>query len=126
MNGQQSAQGKAQMASHLLGMQCIVETQTANGADVLWGERRQQQPDVGNLIGDLMLPKNSADHDPGLLGLGDVRHALWQDGIPVVGPAVLGQEADKSLLRSAARSAARVSTESMAREAYGECGRHGG
>lgn len=78
-------------------MQGVVEAQTPNCLDVLERERRQQQAHVGHLVRHLMLPEDVAGDDPGPLRLGDVRHALRQDGISVVYLAISSEEADQSL-----------------------------
>lgn len=46
-----------------------------------------------------MATENVAGDDAGLLGFADVRNASGQDGIAIVGAAVLCEEADETLLR---------------------------
>ena len=79
-------------------MLLVVHPQAPDSPDIFRRQRSQQQSDIGHLVSDLMLPKDIAGDDAGLLSLADVRFTQRQDGIAVVRPAVLGQEADESLV----------------------------
>lgn len=68
----------------------VVETQTPHRADVLKRQRRQQKPDVGHAVRHVVLAEDVARDDAGLLGLANVGDATGQDGVAVVGAAVLG------------------------------------
>lgn len=78
-------------------MEGVVQAQTPHCADVAGRKRRQQEADVDDLVAHVVFPKDVASDDAGALGLGDVAHALGQNGVSIVGAAVLGQEAYKSL-----------------------------
>lgn len=78
-------------------MLLVVETQAADGADVLRGQGGKQQADVGHLVGYGVRAKDVAGDETGLLGGPDVGDALGEDGVAVVGAAVAGEEADETL-----------------------------
>jgi len=105
-------------------MQGVIQSQAPHGPDVVRGQRREEKPDVGDLVGHIMLAEDIALDDVRLGRFGDVRDAPGQDGITVVSAAILGQKADESL------GGARVSTACQivrrageSTSAYGE-GRH--
>ncbi len=75
----------------------VVEPEAPHRPDILRGQRRQEEPDVGHLVRHLVPAEDVPGDDVGVPGLGDVRHAPGQDGIAVVGASVLGEEADKTL-----------------------------
>jgi hypothetical protein len=75
----------------------VVQTQASHSLDILDGEGRKQQPDVRNLVGDLMGPENIPGHDPSLSRLGDVGNALRQNGIAIVHLTVPGEESHEPL-----------------------------
>jgi hypothetical protein len=75
----------------------VVQPQTPHRPDIFRGQGGQERPDVGNLVGNIVLAKDVAGDDAGLAGLADVADAARQDGISVVGAAVPGQEADEAL-----------------------------
>lgn len=81
----------------LLGMESVVEAKASHGADVGEGERRQQRTDGNDLICDFVLAEDITRNNASRLCLGDVAHALTEDGIAVVSLAVFGQEADEAL-----------------------------
>jgi hypothetical protein len=75
----------------------VVQPQAAHRPHVLGGEGRQQQADIGDLVGDMVLAEDVALDDAGLAGLADVGDAAREDGVAVVGAAVPGEEADEAL-----------------------------
>lgn len=75
----------------------VVQAQAPHGSDLLRRQRTQEQADVGDVVGHIVLAEDVAGDDPGLLCLPDVRDAPGQDGVAVVGAAVLCQEADQAL-----------------------------
>lgn len=78
-------------------MSSVVQTQTPHGPDILGGQGCQEQADVGDLVGHIVLAKDVALHNTSLASLGNVGDAPREDGVAVVGAAVPGQEADKAL-----------------------------
>lgn len=78
-------------------MLLVVQSQAPNSPDLLWCKGAQEQPDVNNIVRHIMLAKDVTRDDAGLLCLSYIRHALWQDGISIVGAAVLCKETDESL-----------------------------
>lgn len=78
-------------------MQLVVQSETANSADILERQRGQEVTNIGNLICNMMLSEYIALHNASLLGLADIIDALWEDGIAVVSTAISRQEANKSL-----------------------------
>lgn len=79
-------------------MQRVVQAEAPDRLDVLQRQGREEQPDIGDVVGDLVLAEDVPLDDARLLGLGDVGHAGGQDRIAVVDPAIPGEEADESLL----------------------------
>lgn len=75
----------------------IVQAQASNGPDMLGRQRGEKHADVGDLVRHLVAAENITADDTSLLGLSNVSRAAWQDGISIVGAAVLGQEPDQSL-----------------------------
>lgn len=75
----------------------VVQAETSHRPHVLGGQGRQERPDVGYVVGDVVLAKDVALDDAGLAGLADVGDAAREDGVAVVGPAIPGQEADEAL-----------------------------
>lgn len=61
------------------------------------GQRRQEEADVGDLVGDIVLAKDVTLNNACLACFGDVGDASRENGIAVVGAAVPGQEADEAL-----------------------------
>lgn len=86
-------------------MLLVVHAKAAHRPDILECQGRQQQPDVGHLVRDLVLSKDVPSDDARLLGLADVGLARRQDGIAVICAAILGQEADQSLREVSVRGA---------------------
>jgi hypothetical protein len=86
----------------------VVQAETAHRPDVFGGQGRQQQADVGDLVGHVVLAEDVALDDAGLAGLADVGDAAREDGIAVVGAAVAGQEADEALPAASVHESARV------------------
>jgi hypothetical protein len=82
---------------YLLSMFCVVQAETPHGSNVLRSQRSQQKADIDNIVTNIMLAKDIASNDLGLLGLTDVGHAARENSISVVCSAVLGQKADESL-----------------------------
>lgn len=76
----------------------IVEAEASYSLDVLGRQRRQQEPDVGDVFCDVVPSKDVARHDPGLPRLGDVSDAAWENCISVVRLAIPGKEANESLV----------------------------
>lgn len=85
------------MRADLLGVVSIVETETPHRLDVLRGQRRQQQANVGDVIRHVVSSKDVASDDASLSSLCDVRNASGQDRIAVVSLAIAGQEANEPL-----------------------------
>jgi hypothetical protein len=75
----------------------IVQSEAPNRTNVFQGQRGQQKPDIGDAVRDIMFSEDIPSHDFGLLGLTNVCHSTWEDGISIIGPAILGQEPDESL-----------------------------
>lgn len=78
-------------------MQGVIQSQASDGAYVGLGQRRQQRADTDDLVRHLVFAKDVASDDACLLGFGNVADSVAEDGIAVVGLAVLGQEADEPL-----------------------------
>ena len=50
-----------------------------------------------NLLGDFVLPEDIAGDYVRLLRFGDIADALGEDGVAIIGLAVVGEEADEAL-----------------------------
>jgi len=74
-------------------MLLIVEPKTADRPDLVESQRRQQQPDVGDLVRHLVLAEDVAGDDARFLSLSNVRLAFGQDGVARQHLVRLGQEA---------------------------------
>lgn len=61
---------------------------------MLLRQRAEQEADVGDRICHVVSAKDVALDDAGLPGLRNVAHALGENGVTVIGAAILGQEAD--------------------------------
>jgi hypothetical protein len=83
--------------THLVGMLLVVQAQASDGLDILRGQGSEEEADVRDLVCNFMLPKDGALDNSGLLGLGNIRHALWKNCISIVGLAISGQESHESL-----------------------------
>ena len=75
----------------------VVQAQAADGASVFWGERGEEESDVGDLVGEGVGAEDVAADDAGAGSLGEVGDIGWEDGVAVVGAAVAGEEADEAL-----------------------------
>lgn len=75
----------------------VVESQAAHGAGVFWSERGEQQPDVGDVVAEMVRAEDVAMDDARLLRLGEVGAAGGEDSVAVVGAAVAGEETDETL-----------------------------
>lgn len=78
-------------------MERIVQAKTPDCLHIFRCQRCQEQPHIGDLVCDLVLPEYIAGHDACLLGPGDIGYALRQNRISVVDSAIFGEEADESL-----------------------------
>lgn len=85
------------MDTYLFCVERVVQTKTPDGLHVFQCQRCQEQPDISNLVCNLMLSEDIPGHDARLLGLGDVGYALRQNRIAIVDLAISGEEADESL-----------------------------
>jgi hypothetical protein len=70
-------------SSYLFRVLCVVQAQTSNGLDIFKRKRRQEQPDIFDLVCHLMVGKDVAKNDSCLSCLSYVRNPLGQDGIAV-------------------------------------------
>lgn len=75
----------------------VVEADAANRAHVRGRERREEQANVGYLVGDMVLAKDVAMDDSGGFGARDVGDAAREDGVAVVGSSVAGEESNEAL-----------------------------
>lgn len=78
-------------------MLSVVQAQAPDRLDVLGRERTEKQSDVGDILRDVVFAKDVAGDHPGLPRSANIRGTPGQDGISVVGPAVLCEEADQAL-----------------------------
>jgi len=81
----------------------VVEAQAAHRADVRGRQRREQQPDVDDLVRDAVRAEDVPRDDARPRRLGDVGAAARQDGVAVVRAAVPGEEADEALVMGGQR-----------------------
>jgi hypothetical protein len=75
----------------------VVQPKTPHRPDVFGGKGRKQHADVGHLVRHLVVAKDVAFDDPGGLDLGDVGHAMGEDGVAIICTAIAGEEANQSL-----------------------------
>lgn len=78
-------------------MESIVQAETPNRLHILKGQRSEEVPDLGHLVSHVILAKDVALDDTGLLCLDDIADTLWEYSIAVIGTAVSGEEADEAL-----------------------------
>lgn len=78
-------------------MEGVVEAQAADGARVLGGQGREEVADLTNLVRNLVGAEDVTRDEAGLLGFGDVRHAIRKDGVAVVDARIGADEADEAL-----------------------------
>jgi hypothetical protein len=78
-------------------VELIVQAQTADSSDILMSQGCKQQPNVCNIVGNIMLSKDVSPDDAGLFGLADVAHSARKYGVTIVSAAVPGEKANESL-----------------------------
>lgn len=84
-------------------MKGVVEAQAPHRTGLSRGQWWEEQADVDHLVGDSVGAQHVAFDDASLASLGDVRGAPGEDGIAVVGQAILCYEADEALYRQLAQ-----------------------
>ena len=78
-------------------MAFIIQTEAADGLDVVSGKWSKQKTNVGYLFGHCGIAEDIAFNDVCTLGFGDISDAFGKDCIAVVGVAVTREKAYKSL-----------------------------
>lgn len=78
-------------------MLSIVQAQAPDSLDVFRRKWAEKHPNVGDIIRDIVFAEDITSDNPGLLCFANIRGTPRQDGISVVGPAVLREEADQAL-----------------------------
>lgn len=81
----------------LLGVLLVVQSQAADGLDILARQRSQEHAYVGDLVCDAVLAEDVALYHTRLGCLGGVTHSRGEQGVAVVDLAIFGQEADQTL-----------------------------
>ena len=92
------------------GVFCVVEAETADGADVCGSEGGKELAYFGDLWGHGMGAEDVAGYEAGAGGGDDVRGGGGKDGVTVVDGAIFGDKADKALggARKSVREGRRV------------------
>lgn len=79
------------------GVFCVVEAETADGADICGGEGGKELAYFGDLWGHGVRAEDVAGYEAGAGGGDDVRGGGGRDGVTVVDGAIVGDKADKAL-----------------------------
>lgn len=75
----------------------IIQAQAANALDVLGRQGRKQEPDIGDLICDVMLAEDVTCNHARLAGSGNICYVGRENGVAIVGPTVAGEESNETL-----------------------------
>ena len=86
--------------TNLLGVQSIVQAQAAHCPHILGSKWCQETSNVGGLVRHLVITKDVSLNDVRIASLGDICHSFREDGISVKSAAVLGEEANETLLNN--------------------------
>jgi hypothetical protein len=81
----------------LFGMAFVIQAEAADCLDIASCKRSKQKANIRYLVGHSWRAENISFYDTRSLGFGDVRDALGQNGVTIIGVAVTSEEAYKSL-----------------------------